>query len=213
MATDHVTIGDSSTIFQAKIKLRSKLRSIVISHPFEQSIELSFRLKEFIQGLGSSSTRFALFPLKMGGFFPQGHEPQYLSHITNDDRFEISFPVMSSDFYYTPSKLAIASLEASLRKGTQLFYLSPPVLKDSKKRHLNQLAMILVPGLGFSKQGNRIGRGQGHYDRVLSNYSGIKIGLCYESHLREDHEIIKEDHDQRVDFIVTNKQVINCQFA
>ena len=38
---------------------------------------------------------------------------------------------------------------------------------------------IVVPGLAFDRQGYRAGYGKGYYDRLLANWTGFKIGLCY----------------------------------
>ena len=44
----------------------------------------------------------------------------------------------------------------------------------------NRLDLILVPGLGFSFDGVRLGRGKGFYDRVLSGVAGFKLGVAFE---------------------------------
>jgi 5-formyltetrahydrofolate cyclo-ligase len=66
---------------------------------------------------------------------------------------------------------------------------------------LNQFDLILVPGMAFDLSGNRLGRGQGFYDRLLENASGSKCGVGYEFQLLE--KIPSEPHDARVDFILT----------
>jgi len=66
---------------------------------------------------------------------------------------------------------------------------------------LNQFDLVLVPGLAFDLSGNRLGRGQGFYDRVLSAASGIKCGVCHNFQLLE--KIPSESHDAKVDFIFT----------
>ena len=66
---------------------------------------------------------------------------------------------------------------------------------------LNQFDLILVPGMAFDLNGNRLGRGQGFYDRLLENASGIKCGVCHDFQLLE--KIPAEPHDAKVDFILT----------
>ena len=40
--------------------------------------------------------------------------------------------------------------------------------------------VILVPGMAFDLQGNRLGRGKGYYDRLLQAMPNtIKIGICF----------------------------------
>ena len=66
---------------------------------------------------------------------------------------------------------------------------------------LNQFNLILVPGMAFDFSGNRLGRGQGFYDRLLENASGIKCGVCHDFQLLE--KIPSEPHDAKVDFMLT----------
>ena len=66
---------------------------------------------------------------------------------------------------------------------------------------LNQFDLVLVPGLAFDLSGNRLGRGQGFYDRILSAASGIKCGVCHNFQLLE--KIPAEPHDAKLDFIFT----------
>jgi 5-formyltetrahydrofolate cyclo-ligase len=45
---------------------------------------------------------------------------------------------------------------------------------------LDCLDLALVPGLGFSRDGYRLGRGQGFYDRLLARMNGLKCGVGYD---------------------------------
>ncbi|MBN2375500.1 MAG: 5-formyltetrahydrofolate cyclo-ligase [Sedimentisphaerales bacterium] len=67
--------------------------------------------------------------------------------------------------------------------------------------------LVVVPGLGFDKSGNRLGLGGGFYDRYLSgkDFRGIKCGLAFEEQVVE--EIPVADHDQEIDMLVTNSEV------
>ncbi|MCX7888031.1 MAG: 5-formyltetrahydrofolate cyclo-ligase [Verrucomicrobiae bacterium] len=66
----------------------------------------------------------------------------------------------------------------------------------------------LVPGLAFDLRGNRLGRGMGYFDRLLCDAGGVKIGLGYDFQLLE--EVPTEQHDARLDFVVTETQTIHC---
>lgn len=68
--------------------------------------------------------------------------------------------------------------------------------------------VILLPGRAYTLSGDRLGRGGGWYDRVLSlcRETVIKIGVCYEFQILENLPI--EDHDQRVDYLVTEERFL-----
>ncbi|MGA2855030.1 MAG: 5-formyltetrahydrofolate cyclo-ligase, partial [Verrucomicrobiota bacterium] len=61
--------------------------------------------------------------------------------------------------------------------------------------------LILVPGVAFDWNGNRLGRGQGFYDRLLNKIRGVKCGVGYDFQLIE--KVPAEQHDARVNFVVT----------
>lgn len=45
----------------------------------------------------------------------------------------------------------------------------------------SNIDVIIVPGMGFDHNGNRLGRGKGYYDRFLSSVSEVyKIGVCFD---------------------------------
>ena len=68
--------------------------------------------------------------------------------------------------------------------------------------------IILVPGLAFDRNGVRLGRGGGYYDRLLSEFDGLRVGVCFEEVLFE--RIPAELHDERMDFLMTPSEIISC---
>lgn len=71
---------------------------------------------------------------------------------------------------------------------------------------LDQLDLVLVPGVAFDLLGGRLGRGRGFYDRLLVEASGVKCGVAYDFQLQEI--IPTEPHDARVDFILTPNRCV-----
>jgi 5-formyltetrahydrofolate cyclo-ligase len=70
-----------------------------------------------------------------------------------------------------------------------------------------QLDLAIVPGVGFSREGGRMGNGQGYYDRLLATVRPEcrLIGLCYESQLFDD--LVVSPHDVFMDQVVTEAAV------
>lgn len=67
----------------------------------------------------------------------------------------------------------------------------------------------LVPGLGFTESGVRLGRGAGFYDRYLGEHPEmVRVGLAFECQVVE--ELPVGEGDQRMDWVVTERRVICC---
>lgn len=66
----------------------------------------------------------------------------------------------------------------------------------------------LVPGLAFDQTGNRLGRGRGYYDRLLTGATGSKIGVAFDCQLLA--AIPTHPHDVRMDVVVTETRVVSC---
>lgn len=57
--------------------------------------------------------------------------------------------------------------------------------------------LIIVPGVGFSPRGERLGHGKGFYDRLLAETPAIKVGICFELQLFD--RISTQPHDIPMD--------------
>lgn len=62
---------------------------------------------------------------------------------------------------------------------------------------------IVVPGVGFDRAGRRLGRGGGHYDRLLATLpdTAVRVGFAFAFQVID--RIPVETHDQPVDVLVT----------
>ena len=61
--------------------------------------------------------------------------------------------------------------------------------------------LAIIPGVAFDRQGNRLGRGRGYYDRLLPHLSCPLIGLCHPFQIVT--AIPTEPHDKQVDEIIS----------
>lgn len=73
---------------------------------------------------------------------------------------------------------------------------------------LNRLDLALVPGLGFDARGHRLGRGKGHYDRLLVGFNGMKIGVAFDFQIVD--AVPCEAHDIALDAVVTPTRWIDA---
>lgn len=81
-------------------------------------------------------------------------------------------------------------------------------LEKADEKTLSKNDIVFFPGLAFTKDGKRLGRGKGFYDRFFStlwhtNNRPIFIGLCYESQIID--EIPTNEKDIMMDAILTEK--------
>ncbi|WP_460295457.1 5-formyltetrahydrofolate cyclo-ligase [Clostridium sardiniense] len=82
---------------------------------------------------------------------------------------------------------------------------------DKSDLDVNKLELIVMPGVAFDKSGNRLGYGGGYYDKFLeqNKIECKKIALSYDFQVLEKLEV--EEHDIKVDLIITENQVINIK--
>ena len=73
---------------------------------------------------------------------------------------------------------------------------------------LDRVRLIVVAGIAFDRQGNRLGRGGGHYDRLLAALpaSTLRVGLCFSSQVVAS--LPHAEHDEPVDLLATEDGVI-----
>lgn len=67
--------------------------------------------------------------------------------------------------------------------------------------------LVVVPGLAYDAQGNRLGRGGGYYDRFLKRLraSAVTAGLVFDQQIVP--RIPTKKHDVAVDIVVTDRRV------
>ena len=94
----------------------------------------------------------------------------------------------------------VSNLE-KLEKGT--FEIMEP--KDGCEK-AKKIDCILIPTVGISKLGVRLGYGRGYYDRFLSSTDAVKISLTYSKQIVKS--IPNDSHDITMDWIVTEDENI-----
>lgn len=71
-----------------------------------------------------------------------------------------------------------------------------------------EIEVVILPGSVFDAQGGRLGYGGGYYDKFLANDApqALRVGLAFELQMIPEVPILP--HDQRLDYIVTEKRTI-----
>jgi 5-formyltetrahydrofolate cyclo-ligase len=67
--------------------------------------------------------------------------------------------------------------------------------------------IVVVPGLGFTADGHRIGRGMGFYDRFLAQpeFIGLSCGLAFDDQIVPSLPVL--DHDMPLSMLVTDRGI------
>lgn len=179
-----------------------------------------------------AALRRELLPRRRGIFQKekQAWDTALIEHLTERDEFRDAETIL---FYYPvkgePNLLPLA--EQALRLGKRIaFPLCHPKTHKmtfhavdtldeltvgaygipEPDHHLptvtaNDRTLCIVPALSFDRFGYRLGYGGGYYDRFLSEFAGISVGLVYEALCVE--ELPRDRYDERVDLIITEKGV------
>ena len=100
----------------------------------------------------------------------------------------------------------INNLTSDLTKST--FGIMEPKHEILKKTNIEDIDLIIVPGVVFDEHCNRIGFGAGYYDRFLPKIvkNTSTIGIAY------DYQVINKIptgvYDVPLDFVITEKRII-----
>jgi 5-formyltetrahydrofolate cyclo-ligase len=86
----------------------------------------------------------------------------------------------------------------------------PPVnrwAEVDRQVKVDELDLIMVPGVAFDRHGGRLGNGAGYYDRLLANVrpDTVLVGVCYHSQLME--QVLTEVQDIYMDIVITENRV------
>lgn len=79
------------------------------------------------------------------------------------------------------------------------------VMEPIGEIYQEKIDLIIVPGVSFDKEKNRLGYGRAYYDRYLKNKDIYKIGLCFDEQIVD--LLPNEKHDIKMNMVITNKRV------
>jgi 5-formyltetrahydrofolate cyclo-ligase len=73
--------------------------------------------------------------------------------------------------------------------------------------------ILLVPLAAFDRAGYRLGYGAGYYDMTIARLRGMKkistLGIAFAA--QEVADLPKTDHDEKLDFVLTEREVIDLR--
>ncbi|MBO5244883.1 MAG: 5-formyltetrahydrofolate cyclo-ligase [Selenomonadales bacterium] len=73
----------------------------------------------------------------------------------------------------------------------------------------DMIDLIIVPGVGFTRDGARIGMGGGYYDRFLSQSRAVRMGFAFICQIKDS--LPTDAWDVRMDYLVTKDGITDCR--
>jgi len=189
-----------------KIEIRKealkRLKQLTKKEKFEKDILIQNRIYGLIKNM---------HPASIGMYYPIKNEVSIstLSKKLLQDEYKLYYPRFKESSN-APSgyEMALASKIDDLRPGR---FGIPEPEQDAPCELCSGIDLWLVPGLAFSTNGARLGRGGGYYDRMLSLSKGQKVGILYGCQFMTD--IPFEPHDVFMDVLIMEKKTVTVKMS
>ena len=156
--------------------------------------------------LRSAELRRQLVPLLAGDsrcvaiYAPLPHEVNLLPLMQEYPQHRYVFPLCLPEH-----KLrfhVVKSIESDMAPGA-MGILAPAPHTDNVAPE--EIDLLVVPGVAFTRDGKRMGYGGGYYDRYLRDFKGSKVGVIYNSFLVK--RVPRGRFDIKADIMLTEKNV------
>lgn len=100
----------------------------------------------------------------------------------------------------------VRDLDADLAPGHR--GIREPLPAARRPARVDRVDTFLVPGAAFDADGNRVGYGGGHFDRLLAaaRPAACRIGVAFEAQILD--AVPREPHDVAMDAVVTERRAI-----
>ncbi|MGZ3438170.1 MAG: 5-formyltetrahydrofolate cyclo-ligase [Polyangia bacterium] len=130
-------------------------------------------------------------------------DPSQLRDLLHGRGAEVAYPRVVST---VPALLAFCSVAPGEPLAPGRFGIPEP--RAAGTIDGDDLDIILVPGIAFARDGQRLGFGHGYYDRALAAAPrALRIGLCHEFQLVD--RLPPRPGDEAVDLILTPRERVN----
>ena len=106
--------------------------------------------------------------------------------------------------------MELIEIESATEFSLGRFGILEPTGERRFRSSQRKASVIFIPGVAFDLSGNRLGRGKGWYDRLIKELNGVTlVALAYDFQIVD--EVPAEEWDQRVDYVITERSVIDCR--
>lgn len=189
---------------EAKIELRRAIKER-LSHVSAKQRETESRI--MCRTLEKLLTREHM---TITGYVPFADEPDIVPflHSALEKGHTVLLPAIENNALVFRSVKSVE--EAKKNPITNL--MEPPSSTPVTDR--TRIDLVITPGRAFTREGLRMGRGNGGYDHWIHgqrtiNPATLYIGICFECQLVSDLPV--EPHDEKVDGVVTDRGLIKMR--
>ena len=167
---------------ESKISLRKRILEILNSQKEVDRTEYSSIIKDKL--FSSAEFKNARTILFYASFDGEVDTWEMMKEAQKKGKTIVLPVIMESQKKIIPSR--VSNLEKELTIGP--YGIKQPAESFLRPVELNDLDLVIVPGVAFDKKGNRLGRGQGYYDRLLSQIPSRipTVGLAFAFQILEE---------------------------
>lgn len=180
---------------KAALRKYYKEKAVLLDCKRERSEAVALRLFELLQ-YQSCSTVFAYFPLSW--------EVSTAAIIENAQRENRRIALPRCSEKENEMCFHLVKKKSDLEDGRFKGIFEPKI--NLPMAQADESSILLVPAVAYGKNGSRLGKGMGFYDRFLSSFKGTTVGLCFESCLAQ--ELPETALDRRVQIIITENETL-----
>jgi 5-formyltetrahydrofolate cyclo-ligase len=185
---------NSTAIRLQKAALRKELRRLAAGHTAAERAAASEQIRQQLRAQPQWQQARAVL-----GFVPMPEEPDIWPLVTEalaaGKRVALPRYDPANDRYW-----AHEVKDCLVEVGPGYHGIGEP-LASCARFDLKALDFIMAPGLGFARNGSRLGRGKGYYDDLLRGASGWKCGVAFDWQIVA--EIPTDGRDVFLDCIMT----------
>lgn len=198
----NLKIAKDTYIIKMKDKIRKELIEIRRNLSKKEVLEKSNKIKKRLFEMNE-------FKLATTVLFYVSYDNEVYTHDMIKESMKIGKNIIVPKSDKENRVLILSKLESWNDLETGAYGILEPKEEKIREVSIEEIDLIIVPGVGFDENGHRIGHGKGYYDDLLKNSTKAScIGLAFEFQIVD--EIPTEKHDLPVDKIVTEERIIDC---
>jgi len=176
-------------IDQQKKELRKKIRSLKKDFTFDQKKEKSEQVFFKIEQLPEFAESKVI--LAYWSMDDEVFTHDFILKYYNEKK--IILPVVKGDVLELKEFTGVSNL-----KKDEVFGIEEPV--GEVFQDLETIDMIIVPGVAFDNELNRMGRGKAYYDKLLKTTNALKVGVCFDFQMVETVPV--DQFDIKMDMVL-----------